>query len=232
MATAPSLREVFRDLKNPHIFEEWRGEWAIALMFRLPSQFIAWFFMRLGWSPTAVTGLGFLCALLIPVAAIWLPLQAAIWGVVVLGAFFQMFDCADGTMARISGRSSVLGADLDFLGDMFYYGSLYVSVGLIADRILETGHFWALIGAVAVAGRYLARLVREQIKKRIGEGEPGPFKLSDLPNSFIAGLSGLIPFGVFAGEQIGWVLIALIVYSAMDIIDAFMPMRKPPYRGG
>lgn len=230
MATQLSLRTVFSDLKNEHIFEEWRGEWAIALMFRVPSQFLAWLFLKLGLTPLHVTAMGFLIALSVPVFTVWLPLHIAIWAIVGLGALFQMFDCADGTMARVSGQSSVLGADMDYLVDMFYYGCLYVSVGLIADRTLDTGTFWALLGAVAVSGRYLARLVREQIKKRIGEGKPGPFKLSDLPGSFMAGLSGLIPFGALAGSHTSWVIIALLVYSAMDIVDAFLPMRKPPYR--
>ena len=230
MTTAPSLREVFSDLKHEHILEERRGDWATALMFRLPSQFVAWFFLRLGWSPSMVTSVGFLTAVTIPFVALFLPLHLATWAIVILGAFFQMCDCADGTMARISGKSSILGADFDFLVDMFYYACLYISIGLIADRVLDTGYFWALMGAIALSARYFARLVREQTKKHIGENKPGPIKLRDVPTAFIAGLSGLIPFGVFAGPYISWVVIALIVYSVLDIIDALKPMRNPPYR--
>ncbi|WP_299348170.1 CDP-alcohol phosphatidyltransferase family protein [uncultured Shimia sp.] len=230
MAIQLSLREIVKDLKDQHVLEEWRGEWAIAFLFRVPSQLFVWVFLRLGWTPLMVTGLGFVLSLIMPALAVWLPLTLAVWSVVILGALFQILDCADGTLARATGRSSVFGADMDYLVGMFHYICIYASVGLIADRYLETGTFWALMGVVAVAGRLLARLVREQIKKRIGEGPPGPFRMSDLPGAFVSGLSGLIPFGVLAGSYTSWVIVALLVYSVMDIVDAFVPMRHSPYR--
>lgn len=230
MSKTPSMREILADLKNEHVLEEWRGEWAMALLFRVPGQLLVWVFLRLGWSAVFVTTLGLVLSLLIPVGAVFLPLSMAVWVVFLLGAFCQVLDCADGTMARVGGQASVLGADLDYLFGMIHYLALYPAIGILADRVLETGALWTSLGAIAIAVRFLARLVREQVKKRIGEGPPAPFKLADLPGVFVAGLSGLIPFGAFAGPYASWVVIALLVYSALDTIEAFLEMTRPPYR--
>jgi hypothetical protein len=48
--------------------------------------------------------------------------------------------------------------------------------------------------------------------------------------AFLAGLTGLIPFGALAGPWMGHVIVALIIYGLLDIVDALAPMRRPPYR--
>ena len=76
----------------------------------------------------------------------------------------------------------------------------------------------------------MARLIREQIATRVPPTDPGPFQISELPIAFLSGLTGLIPFGALAGQYTGYVVIALIVYSVADIVDAAIPMTKAPYR--
>lgn len=230
MTETPSFRQIVGDLRSENIKNERRGDWAIAFLYRIPSLVFSWGFVRMGLGPMAVSTLGLVISLFIPPLALWLPFGLAIWAVCICGVLFQILDCSDGTIARVSGRTSILGADLDYFFGMTHYLCLYPAIGILADRGLDTGLFWTVIAVVAVAIRFLARLIRDQIALRKGPGEPKPLKFADLPISFLAGLSGLIAFGALAGPYLGFVVIALLIYSVLDVIDASLPLRNPPFR--
>ncbi|GAA6164481.1 hypothetical protein NBRC116590_21850 [Pelagimonas sp. KU-00592-HH] len=225
-----SFKDILRDLRGPHVIDEFRTSWAIALLYRMTSPPFVWICARLGLTPMAVTALGFLLALSMPLQAMFLPVPVAVWALFISGALFQILDCVDGTLARLTGRTSLIGADLDYLSDMHQHAMFYGSLGLLADRLLGTGFFWTTLGLVAVVARLLARLVREQVSSRQEAGEPSPWSWKELPVAFVAGLSGLIPFGALAGPWMGHVIVALIIYGLLDIVDAMAPMRRPPYR--
>ncbi len=228
-----SFRAILQELRGPHVREEFRNSWAIALLYRMPSPPFVWVLLRLGLGPMAVTAMGFVLALTMPLQAWFLPLGIAAWALFISGVAFQILDCADGMMARLTGRSSLLGADLDYMTDMVQNGLFYTSLGLLADRMAGTGFAWTALALVAAFVRVLARLVREQIAKRVpGWDAPGPLGLADLPVAFVVGLTGLIPFMALAGEHLGAMVIVLVVYSTLDLIDAGLPFLKPPYRGG
>ena len=228
-----SFRAILGELRGPHVRDEFRNSWAIALLYRMTSPPFVWVLLRVGLGPMPVTVMGFLLALTMPLQAWFLPLGMA--GVVLCasGILFQILDCADGMMARLTGKSSLLGADLDYMTDMVQNGLFYTSLGLLADRVAGTGFAWTALAIGAAFLRVLARLVREQIAKRVpGWDEPGPLRLADLPVAFVTGLTGLIPFMALAGEYLGAMVVVLVVYSALDIVDAGLPFLKPPYRGG
>lgn len=227
-----SFKTILKDLQGPHVRDEFRTSWAIALLYRMTSPPFVWVLLRLGLGPMVVTGLGFLLALSMPAQAYFLPIEIAGWALFISGVLFQILDCADGMMARLTGRTSLLGADLDYLSDMVQHGLFYTSLGLLADRTLGTGFGWTALALVAAFLRLLARLVREQVGQRVEKGEPGPIRLVDLPVIFFEGLTGLIPFMALAGDSLGAMVVALLIYSLLDIGDALVPMTKPPYRGG
>ena len=226
-----SFKAILQDLRGPHVREEFRTSWAIALLYRMTSPPFVWLLLRAGFGPMGVTALGFALALSMPAQAYFLPLEVAGWVLFASGALFQILDCADGMMARITGRTSLLGADLDYLSDMVQHGLFYTSLGLLADRTLGTGFGWTALALTAAFLRLLARLVREQVSRRVEKAAPGPVRIVDLPVIFVEGLTGLIPFMALAGASLGIMVVALVVYSLLDIGDAFMPMTKPPYRG-
>lgn len=228
-----SFGAILKELRGPHVREEFRNSWAIALLYRMTSPPFVWVLLRLGLGPMAVTAMGFVLALTMPIQAWFLPLGIAGAVLCASGVLFQILDCADGMMARLTGKSSLLGADLDYMTDMVQNGLFYTSLGLLADRMAGTGFAWTALALVAAFLRVLARLVREQIAKRVpGWDEPGPLGLTDLPVAFVVGLTGLIPFMALAGEHLGAMVIVLVVYSTLDLIDAGLPFLKPPYRGG
>lgn len=232
MAASPSLREFAADLNRHRLLAEARGDWALVLLYRAPGAAMAWLFSRMGIGPLAVTWLGLVASLAMPVFAWGLPYWMTPWVVLACAIAFQILDCADGTLARITGQVSNLGADLDFFVGMTHYLCLYPSIGLLADRLFDSGFFWTAIGAVAVGVRLLARIIRDRVVSRLPQTQSdgaSTFGLADVPLSFLAGLSGVIAFGALAGPYLGWVVIALLAYSILDVVDAGSPMRGTDY---
>ena len=220
-----SIGEIAQDLKSDTFREELRSAWSIALLYRAPAVPVVWAAARLGLGPMQVTFAALLVALLLPVVAVGLPLAVAPIALCLCGMLFQVLDCADGMLARATGRSTKLGGDMDFLIDMAQWGLLYVSLGLLADRVLDTGWYWAMIGAAAAWGRLYARVVRDRLKEDAA-AEPSAPGLWDYPALFLAGISGLIPFIALSGSWIGFWVGALLVYSILDSLEGLLPLFK------
>lgn len=222
-----TFRRIAADLRAPWYREEWRSGWAVALLYRVPSLPLVWLFARAGWSPLAVSGLALLVALSLPALALFLPLSAAPWAVLVAGILFQILDCADGILARVTGRASPRGGDVDFLVDMVQWGLLYLSLGILADRIIgggaAIGWGWTALALLAAWGRLLARVIRDRLEGA-GSDVPAPLRPVDWIPAFVAGLSGLIPILALAGSWLGIGIAALLVYSALDIADGLTPL--------
>ncbi len=212
------------ELNNAHFWEEMRGSWATALLSRPPALVLAWACGRAGLRPLVVTGFAFFVALSLPVLAWTLPLGWAVWAVFAVGWFYQVLDCTDGSLARVSGQTSRVGADLDFLIDMVQWGLLYIALGLLADRVLQTGGFgWTALAGAAAWARLLARVVRDRVT---GPDSPpaGPIRPIDWPSVFLGGISGMIPFLALAGPWLGLAIWALLIYAVLDCIEGAWPL--------
>ena len=227
--TCFTLIDFARDLRSSSYRAEWRGNWADALLYRVPSIGLAWMSWRLGLAPIAVTALALLVALALPAAAYWTPLGTAPLAVFGLGVLFQILDCTDGTLARTTGSTSQTGADLDFLIDMAQWGFLYIAIGILADRILGGGWAWTALAGFAAWGRILARLVRDQLNSGLdrhgGDNTPSaPLRPLQIPVVVLGGISGLIPFLALSGSWLGVAVAALTVYSLLDIAEGLLPL--------
>ena len=109
--------------------------------FSAPGVYLA----RMGWSPNAVT----VCFMLAGVAAGVLtavPGLAAAVGVFLLIQLYLLFDCADGELARYTGRFSAAGVYLDRMGHYIAEALLLAGLGVRAQ-----GHF-SLSGGYVSAG--------------------------------------------------------------------------------
>lgn len=92
------------------------------------------------------TGLGFFAAYLIAV-------KYYVYGVIVL-VISQILDCADGDLARLTGRVTKKGAYLDRVLDRF------VDAGLIIALIaIDPMKYW-LVGTFAIVGTFLVSVTR------------------------------------------------------------------------
>jgi len=219
------MAQVAADLRGPWFRVELRSSWATALLYRAPSVPVVWALVRLGVSPLAVSLIGLLLALSMPLQALNLPVGIAAVTVALSGMMFQVLDCADGILARVTDRTSKLGGDVDTLIDLTQWGLLYLSVGLLADATLDTGLFWTASAAVAAWARLLARVIRDRLDDGI-EATPRPLRLAQYPSAFIAGISGLIPLLALTGPWMGTAVCALVVYSLLDVAEALVPLVR------
>lgn len=202
-----------------------RTSWSTALLGRWPSVPVTWVCARAGLAPMAVTLAGFALALSLPLQALVVPLWLAVWTVAISGLVFQVLDCVDGTLARLTGAISRRGGDADFLVDMAQWGLLYLSIGVLADRALE-GHWqWTAVAGMAAWGRLMARVIRDRLGSDAGSA-PAPLHLADYPAAFLAGVSGLIPFLALSGSWLGIAVMALLIYSLLDIAEAALPLAR------
>jgi phosphatidylglycerophosphate synthase len=182
----------------------------------------AWIFLRLGFSPNAVTYLsavlcltGFVCLAAGGAAAAWTGF-----------AFFFVFgilDCVDGNMARVLGKASPWGEWVDALGGYTAYAAMLLGIGVAADASVGailpgTGIVlpwpaggWTLVGGAAAAANLLMRAVFQNYRvvkgasdERTGIG--GEKRLSEtigitgflVPVSALAYGFGLLPWVVLA----------------------------------
>ncbi|MCG6902396.1 MAG: CDP-alcohol phosphatidyltransferase family protein [Rhodobacter sp.] len=219
--------EIAYDACGERMRVEIRSSWAIALLARGPSVPVTWLLARAGVAPMTVTLAGLALALSMPAQALLLPLSIAVWGVALSGWLFQVLDCVDGSLARLNRVTTRRGGDMDFLVDMAQWGLLYLSIGVLADRTLDMAWLWTAVAGIAAWGRLLARVIRD----RLDDADPAPLiplRAADVPVAFLAGISGLIPFAALTGGWLGVAVIALLIYSLLDIVEAALPLTRGP----
>ncbi|NRG16650.1 hypothetical protein HPQ64_02990 [Rhizobiales bacterium] len=235
----PGLGAFVGEYKANKLVEELKGNWANVIIHRAPAFLLAWLLARFGVSPLAATLLSLPVALALPILALALPLKAAVFWVFVAGYLFQVLDCADGSLARVTGRVTYLGGRIDFLIDMAQWGLLYVGIGILADRTLGGEGFWTALAAVAAWLRLYGRTVRDAFADRADADAEKPATLSLSPSAlaiaFISGLSGLVPFLAFVAavpSLASYAVWFLIVYSVLDVGDSLAQELVRAINGG
>lgn len=224
---AIAMRDITRDLRGEKMREELRTSWSTAVLYRLPAIPLVWLAARVGASPIAVTTLALLLALCLPLLALVVPLAWAGLAVAITAALFQILDCVDGTLARVTGTTSRRGGELDAISDLAQWGMLYLAIGILAERTLEPGGHWAVLAMLAAWLRLLARFIRHR-QREAGEPDAAhrPLRPADWPAAGVAGLSGLIPFLALAG---GWLWLSvwfLVIYAVLDLLDGALPLLR------
>ncbi|WP_088623019.1 CDP-alcohol phosphatidyltransferase family protein [Oceanicola sp. 22II-s10i] len=205
--------------------EELRGNWVMVLLHRWPAFLLAALCMRIGISANAITLAGGALALAMPVAAALLPFQAAVWSVVILGFAVITLDCSDGDVARHGGGSE-LGARLDLAVDMMFWGLLYGSIGLLADRAVgEMFGVWTVVGLSAAWARLLARVYHDEAGGAPTTGR-APWTPLAMVTAFVAGISGAIPFLALAVAHWPAAVWCLVAYSLIDVADALSQLLR------
>lgn len=117
-----------------------------------------WIFARLGWPPNAVTAGFIVCGVAAGAVLALGGLASAIAAAVLVQAYL-LLDCADGELARWSGRTSATGVYLDGIGHYLGEAALLAGLGVRAE-----GHL-TLTGGYVTAGlaaALLAALVKAE----------------------------------------------------------------------
>lgn len=214
-----SIREVRQSYDARKARDELLGDWAAYLLYRPLSFLVTPMFLRSGLSPTAVTLLGLLLALAIPLLTAYSDAKAW-WWVAMLGVLVQILDCVDGNMARVLARTSRLGGFVDFVTDILFRLGFYLAIALLTVHAMAQNV--ALLLAVAAFALYLlARLVRDYPCQKEGAApacEPrfGLFAL-------LSGLDHLVPvLLLLAGalDAVPALLVWVVLYSLGDLLSA------------
>lgn len=233
-----SVAELFRDYAAHKAREEWRTEWGVALLYRPLSILMAPLFLWLGVSATAVTSLSLALTPALPLLALMTG-PNGFFAVGLLAILILTLDCLDGTIARARNTVSRFGHYLDFMTDVVTRGALYGAIGLMARTTgPDALQGWALpLALLAALLAIAARLCRVYAERFVGEAYSqagnqagGRRSVLDLTFSLVSGIDQLLPLAVLAlGAlgQLGWLVLWLAAYSALDFVyTQFAVLRR------
>jgi phosphatidylglycerophosphate synthase len=128
-------RRLLAEIRQTHPPEkradEKRSDFFAFLIYRPVSFLVTPLFLLLGFSADGVTAIGFGIAVAMPAAAWIFGAGAAGW-VAGLGVAMMVLDCVDGSIARVTGRSSPVGGMLDGCCTLLFWAGYFVAVGALA----------------------------------------------------------------------------------------------------
>jgi phosphatidylglycerophosphate synthase len=179
---------------------------------------------RLGLSPTALTLINFVLGLATSVAVVALAPAVArgdapAWAVGLVALVgWQLayaFDCADGQLARVTGRTSVAGARLDVLCDVAAQIALVTALAATAVAQRPSTPAWLV---AAFAGTWMVNLVTSVLQSGPGAASmvPSrslPVRVVKLVRDYgaVVALAGLVL--TLAPQWTVWLIVAFTVVN-------------------
>lgn len=230
MSSGFSIRDIIKSYKSEKMHEELAGEWAAVVLYRWLSFFLTPMFLRTSISATGVTLISVLITLTLPVAVI-LPRPFDYLFIGIISIIFNILDCVDGNIARMTGNITNLGQYSDFIADVIHRILLYITLGLIINSATVNDSYIfhpfviaSVSSLLAVTGR-LSRIYFES-KFFMIESLPekniisGQFKKAEnIVFSFISGIDSLLPVFIIVGgyfNKLSYVLLWVFLYSCLD----------------
>jgi len=157
--SGPSLAELRAQGQPQAVLDRLNDEhWAGRLYGRKISPYATWVFVRLGWSPNAVTVAFIVCGVAAGVVIAFGGLATAVVGALLI-QLYLVFDCSDGELARWSRRTSATGIYLDGVGHYLGESALLVGLGMRAQGHLTAAGDYVSAG---IAAALLAMLVKAE----------------------------------------------------------------------
>lgn len=165
--------------------------------------------------PTAVTILAAVVGLLAAGAA-W---QGAFWPALGLWALNRALDGLDGTLARLTGRQSDLGAYLDIVLDHVVYAAIPLGLAAAAGTpaaLLALAVLLSSFYVNAASWMYLAAILE---KRSLGAASRGELTGVTMPAGLIEGAETVLFYTLFlllpgALVPLFWLMAALVVLTA------------------
>ncbi len=197
---------------------------------------------RWGWAPNAITTGVFLLSLV----GVWLAASAQEWRIALGALIFQIasiLDGCDGEVARLTLRSSRLGAWYDRLAGNVRYFLFFEALGVSAYR--STGsevYLVALILLAAVALYMVAQMGLFAYKQQgtVKDLEPAPRpsdSLGPVDRFFnlwrewnkrdVLAFSALLLCGVFFYEIMFWLALVGVVFTALSVSQRITFFKRP-----
>ena len=221
---------IFADYRANLFRKELLSDWGTALTYRPFGLLIAAMLTRTAIRPSTLTGIG---AALLPVmllASIFLEAGQAMGVVLIAAIAFQILDCADGPLARGTGRVSVSGHYWDLVADLAYRGTVYACVGHLADQLLPWGLPVSQMAALTFCAWLCAyaRLARGELA-RLAPATSRPAAPAFSIYNALAGLDTLFPILAAIAFWLGALhvyFVWLFVYSLADALVALWQARQ------
>ena len=241
-----SFAAIVADYRERKLKDELATDWGSVVFYRLPAFALASAVAPLGVTPNQVTAAGGLLVPLIALSAWFLEPGTAMVVVTLLAFAFNVLDCADGSLARATGQSSLAGRYLDFATDILYRNTAYASFGLIADHAWPGAAFpWVAVGLccglLATYAR-VNRLYADEIFEPAPEDEnPKPKKRNafDVAFSVLSGIDTLLPLLAFLAWQAGllrevmvWFVLYTLGDAAVEVVGNYRKARRVDSEGG
>lgn len=159
------MKYTFREITASYTPEKRKNTSMWARVFSRPLSFItAYIFANLGFSANVVSLISLVEAF-IASAFIILGGKFLIWGIV-LFLFWDILDCTDGNIARLTNTSSLLGEFFDAVAGYAAVAFIYLAVGVAAYRTStlfdENGFWFIILGGAASIFDLLARVVYQK----------------------------------------------------------------------
>lgn len=225
--TKHTLSQVLADYKSAKFPEEFATEWAAVVLYRPLAIPLAWALQYGPVSPMAVTFAGLLCLPGMVLCAGLLPAAVAMTAVVVLAMVFMVLDCVDGTLARITNRTSREGRYADFASDVAYRLVFYGSAGFLLQQYSTPESGWlaagslpaALVSAWLMTFARLCRVYAELHFSRPSQGESTQQSWRVGVAGFISGLDGLMPLVAGVAWLTGMAAVFIVWAALFAIMD-------------
>lgn len=218
------LSAIFADYRSQKLEAELRADWGSVVFYRLPGFVLAWAMVPLGVTPNQLTLAGVLLIAPIAAAAWLLSPGLAMPVITVLALAFNVVDCADGSLARATGNTSLSGRYMDFAADVFYRNTAYACYGLIADRIWPGASFpWLAVGlccGIFVTYARLNRVYAEKLFPATGQTVPERRSAFDVGFSLLSGMDTLLPLLAVIAWAAGLLWAAMIWFLLYTLADA------------
>ena len=232
MKTEP-FAAIVANYRRDKLEEEIMTDWGSVVFYRLPAFVIAWLMVPTGVTPNQLTLLG---ALMVPAMAaasyLLAPTQAMIV-LTILAVAFNVLDCADGPLARATGRSSLAGRYMDFSADITYRNTAYGCYGLVADRLWPGAAFpWLAVGLCCAVFVTSARLNRLYAAKLFPPPDAPASKAQAAPSlpqiafAVLSGLDTLLPLIALLAWWAGVLWLAMIWFLAYTFSDAVIAFTE------
>ncbi|MBG1230777.1 CDP-alcohol phosphatidyltransferase family protein [Aestuariivirga litoralis] len=221
--TRPTLKAISQDYWHNKFHDEIRGDWGSAIFYRLPAFALARVAMALHISPTTLTLAGLVATVMMAVVAWFWPPNTALPLYALFGVLFSLFDCADGPLARATGKTSPQGAYLDAACDGVNRITGLAALGLITDGISPgPAPSWLALGLFCAVCATFGKLTRSDLKLRIQRTKPNTKarpNVFELIHSGFSGLDTLLPLLALLAWSVGQLptlMIALCLYHGAD----------------
>ncbi len=181
---------------------------------------------RLGLAPTVLTMVNLVVGLGTSVAVAALAPSGAVPAVViglvalVLWQLAYSFDCADGQLARVTGRASPAGARVDVLSDVALQISLVAAVASVAVAHAPKTPVWLV---AAFAGTWMVNLVTSILQQGSAAGSlvtsaSWPVRVLKLVRDYGAVVTVVGLVLAFAPQWTVWLLVAFTAVNGLFLL--------------